>query len=147
MRRRSRLRRGAAMMEFALILPFLIGVIMAVVELSRFMSFAYRNDRLARDSCRYAATLTQNLSEDGPAEAEDIETLSEMVVEHFIELKGETCEAGCTITGEVWETDSGQQVLTVSVVREFPALFNAALMGAFPDEIQSTFTMRTQMQP
>ena len=59
--RRRAPRSGAALVEFALTVPFLLMMTMGVVDFSRYLNTWNVAETVARDGCRYGATITNNL--------------------------------------------------------------------------------------
>jgi Flp pilus assembly protein TadG len=134
-------RSGAALIEFALTVPFLVMMAMGVVDFSRYLDRWNVAETAARDGCRYCATITNNTS-GGPATKTDIEDTAALQTENVLADVGIACIDGCVVTANVDSNVDLGNILTVAVTLPFDSMFGD--LGLPP--ARGTFTMRTLAQ-
>ncbi len=135
----SRRRRGAAAVEFALTLPFLLLVVMGIIELSLLMHRAHQITRVARDACRIGSGVLEGVAPTG----DEIEAAAIDHAEFALETLGVDCGAGCTIDA-TWYEDEGWMLLRVEV--DVPYDPFTGLLPFLPDSTHCGFVMLTQQQ-
>jgi hypothetical protein len=140
--RRPAGQRGAAAIEFALVIPVLIGLFCAIVDLASYISAQHRVSRIARDSARVGSVIIE-----GPAATGDV--LREAAEDHAwlsLGASGLQCDGGCVVES-AWEADdeSGYMMLTMTVVVPFRPL-TGFLPSLTTAGVRSTFVMLTQQQ-
>ena len=139
--RRRAPRSGAALIEFALTVPFLLMMTMGVVDFSRYLDTWNVAETVARDGCRYGATITSNTS-GGPATKTDIEDTAALQTENVLADVGIACINGCVVNAKVDTNVDLGNILTVAVTLPFESMFG--VIGLPP--ARGTFTMRTIAQ-
>lgn len=140
MKRLSRNRRGVAAIEFALTLPFLLLVIMGIVELSILQTRMYLITRAARDACRIGSGVIEGVDADGT----QITAAANLHAQEVLTNGGVTCgSAGCDINS-VWYEADGWMMLRVEVGVPYAPF--TGLMPMIPDVTRGQFVMLTQQQ-
>jgi hypothetical protein len=142
-RGRSRARRrGAAAVEFALVLPVLMLVFGAIIELSLFISTYHRVTRVARDAARVGSVVIEGPDADGT----DIRAAAEDHAVLALEGAGLDCEGGCDIA-TTWDLDEDSGYFFLIVDVHYPFF---GLTGVMPElaerGINARFAMVTQQQ-
>jgi Flp pilus assembly protein TadG len=135
-------RSGAALIEFALTVPFLLMMTMGVVDFSRYLDTWNVAETVARDGCRYGATITNNLAGTGPATKTDIEDTAALQTENVLADVGIACIDGCVVNAKVDTNVDLGNILTVVVTLPFHSMFG--VIGLPP--ATGAFTMRTIAQ-
>jgi Flp pilus assembly protein TadG len=135
-------RSGAALIEFALTVPFLIMMTMGVVDFSRYLDTWNVAESVARDGCRYGATITNNVAGTGPATKTDIEDTAALQTENVLADVGIACINGCIVNAKVDTNPDLGNILTVDVTLPFDSMFG--IIGLPP--ANGRFTMRTIAQ-
>ena len=139
---RPRARRsGAALIEFALTVPFLLMMTMGVVDFSRYLGTWNTAETVARDGCRYGATIVNN-SSGTPATKTDIEDTAALQTQNVLADVGIACINGCVVNAAVDTNVDLGNILTVAVTLPFESMFGII---ALPPA-HGTFTMRTIAQ-
>lgn len=137
-----RARRGASALEFALVLPVLMTVFGAIVEISLYVSTMHRVSRIARDAARVGSVIIE-----GPDPTGDL--IMEAAEDHAwlaLEAGGVRCSNGCTVDVD-WELDdeSGFMVVDVAVRVEHRGV--TGFMPLLKDVgVGSRFVMLSQQQ-
>ena len=134
-------RSGAALVEFALTVPFLLMMTMGVVDFSRYLNTWNISETVARDGCRYGATIVTN-SSGLPATKTDIEDTAALETENVLADVGIACIDGCIVNAKVDTNPDLGNILTVAVTLPFDSMFG--VIGLPPASGQ--FTMRTIAQ-
>ena len=134
-----RRKRGAAAVEFALTLPFLLMVVMGIIELSLLMHRAHMVTRVARDACRIGSGVIEGVDPTG----DDIEAAAIDHAEFALETLGVDCGSGCEVDAE-WYEDDGWMLLRVHV--DVPYEPFTGLMPMLPESTHCGFVMLTQQQ-
>jgi Flp pilus assembly protein TadG len=135
-------RAGAALVEFALTVPFLLMMTMGVVDFSRYLNTWNVAETVARDGCRYGATITNNTAGNGPATKTDIEDTAALETMNVLADVGIPCINGCIVDANVDTNPDLGNILTVVVTLPFDSMFG--VIGLPPANGQ--FTMRTIAQ-
>ena len=135
-------RSGAALIEFALTVPFLLMMTMGVVDFSRYLNTWNIAETVARDGCRYGATITNNVAGTGPATKTDIEDTAALETQNVLADVGIACINGCIVNAKVDTNVDLGNILTVAVTLPFDSMFG--VIGLPPANGQ--FTMRTIAQ-
>ena len=136
----GRTRRGVGALEFALTLPFLLLVVVGIVELSLLMHRAQVVTRSARDACRVASGVmegvdpTGDLIEDAAEEAARLSLLAAGIDCHVV---------ACQIQATWHEVEDWHMIRTVVGVPYTPM---TGLMPGLRDVTRSDFEMLTQQQ-
>ena len=142
LRRRMRRRRGAALIEFALVLPVLILVFGAIIELSLFISTYHRVTRVARDAARVGSVVIEGDSPDG-------DLLEAAATEHAALASrgsGLECDGGCDVeASSELDGDSGYYFIIVDVRYPYTGITNI-LPRLIERGINARFSMVTQQQ-
>lgn len=136
-----RMRRGAAVVEFALTLPFLVYVMVSIVELGLLMHRGRVVARAARDGCRIGAPISE-----GPNPTGDlIIAAAEEHARFLLTASGVDCTipSQCIARGR-WHEVDGWHVLTLDVLVPYTPF--TRLVPWLPTETAATFTMLTQQQ-
>lgn len=135
-------RRGASAIEFALVLPVLMTVFGAIVEISLYVSAMHRVSRIARDAARVGSVIIE-----GPEPTGDL--IIEAAEDHAwlaLEAGAMDCRGSCQVEAQ-WELDdeSGLMVVEVFVLAE-----HRGLTGFMPllasEDVGSRFVMLSQQQ-
>lgn len=137
-----RRRRGAALIEFALVLPVLILVFGAIIELSLFISTYHRVTRVARDAARVGSVVIEG----DEGEGDLIEATALAHAELALDGAGLPCDGGCEVD-TTWELDgdSGYFFIIVDVHYPYSGLTN--IMPVLVERgINARFAMVTQQQ-
>ena len=135
-------RRGAAALEFGLILPVLIAVFGSIIELSLYISTMHRVNRVARDAARVGSTVIEG---DDPT-GELIEEAADGHALLALDAADLACTGGCQVE-VVWEldADSGYYFINVEIVYPY-----SGVMGVLPmlqdRGVTSSFAMVTPQQ-
>jgi Flp pilus assembly protein TadG len=135
-------RSGAALVEFALTVPFLLMMTMGVVDFSRYLNTWNIAETVARDGCRYGATITNDSAGTGPATKKDIEDTAALQTQQVLADVGIPCIDGCVVDAHVDTNADLGNILTVVVTLPFDSMFG--VIGLPPATGQ--FTMRTIAQ-
>ncbi len=139
MRRRNG-RRGVVAVEAALVLPAILVVLMAIIDLSMFMQRWRIVQRAARDGCRVGSVTIEGADATG----DEIEAAAIEQAETMLSAAGMPCAGDCTVEAD-WElADDGYHYLTVTVSWPW-----SSWTGFFPrlgSEVTGRFTMLTQQQ-
>jgi len=136
---RGKLRRGTAAIEFGLTLPFLLFLLLGVVEMSLLMHRNYIVSRVTRDACRIGSAVVEGVSPTG----DQIEAAAMEHVTFALQTAGINCSARTCQALADWHREDGWWVLTVTVrvgYRPLTRLFPTPRMSQF------RFTMLTQQQ-
>lgn len=137
-----RLRRGAAAIEFALMMPVVFGAFVSVLELSHYTSRFHAVSRAARDGARAGSITIEGPDGDGSLIVDTAIEQAELV----LTSTGHDCaDLRCEVDA-IWaqDPDVGFYFLTVTVRYPYQPF-----TGAFPplsDHIHAEFTMMTQQQ-
>mgnify|MGYP006413645515 CR=1 FL=1 len=140
--RRRAPRRGAALIEFALVLPVIVLVFGAIIELSLFISTYHRVTRVARDAARVGSVVIEG----DQGEGDIIEAAALEHAETALAGAGLDCEGGCEVETE-WalDGDSGYFFITVDVHYPYTGITN--VMPALAERgINARFAMVSQQQ-
>jgi Flp pilus assembly protein TadG len=135
-------RSGAALVEFALTVPFLLMMTMGVVDFSRYLNTWNVAETVARDGCRYGATITNDSTGTKPATKKDIEDTAALQTQQVLADVGIVCMGGCIVNAKVDTNVDLGNILTVVVTLPFDSMFG--VIGLPPATGQ--FTMRTIAQ-
>ena len=136
----QRQRRGAAAVEFALTLPFLLAVLMGIVEMSLLQSRMYVINRAARDGCRVGAGVLEGGSPDGT----QIRAAANVAAQQVLDDAGVTCgSVGCDIQS-TWFLQDGWMMLRVEVGVPYQPFTN--LLPMIPIMTRGQFVTLTQQQ-
>lgn len=138
-RRARRARRGTSAIEFALVLPVLLTVILGTIEFSWFISTRYDVQRAAREGTRVGATVLVRPEET----AEIITDAAEIRARQVLEASGRPCEGGCLTAGELFMHE-GYQHLRLRVIYPHRPLFPG--MNLVQTQVGASFVMLTQQQ-
>jgi Flp pilus assembly protein TadG len=133
-------RSGAALIEFALTVPFLLMMTMGVVDFTRYLATWNTAEAVARDGCRYGATITTVGT--APATKTDIEDTAALETENVLADVGIACINGCVVNAKVDTNVDLGNILTVTVTLPFSSMFG--VIGLPP--ANGAFTMRTMAQ-
>lgn len=135
-------RRGAAALEFALVLPVLILLFGGIIELSLFISTFHRVNRVARDAARVGSIVIEGDEPDGSLIIEAAEEHANLALD-AAELP---CTGGCEVEAS-WELDedSGYYFIQVEVTYPYAGITNI-LPELMEDGIRSQFSMVSQQQ-
>ena len=139
--RRRAPRSGAALIEFALTVPFLLMMTMGVVDFSRYLDTWNVAETVARDGCRSGATIITN-SSGLPATKTDIEDTAALQTENVLANVGIPCINGCIVNAAVDTNVDLGNILTVAVTLPFDSMFGVITLPP----AHGTFTMRTITQ-
>lgn len=134
-----RRRRGAAAVEFALSLPFIVALFGGVVDLCLYMSRCHVIARAARDGARVGSVTFEGTSPTG-ALIEDAAVDQAMAI---LEQTGLECAAECQVLAD-WHAVDGYQMITVYV--EYPFVALVGILPSMNDAVAFEFTMMTQQQ-
>lgn len=135
-------RRGAALIEFALVLPVIVLVFGAIIELSLFISTYHRVTRVARDAARVGSVVIEG----DVGEGDLIEAAAMEHAELALEGAGLACDGGCEVETE-WalDADSGYFFITVDV--HYPYSGITSVMPSLAERgINARFAMVSQQQ-
>jgi Flp pilus assembly protein TadG len=135
-------RSGAALVEFALTVPFMLMMTMGVVDFTRYLDLWNLAESVARDGCRYGATITTNSAGTGSASKKDIEDTAALETENVLADVGIACINGCVVNAKVDTNVDLGNILTVVVTLPFESMFG--VIGLPP--ANGAFTMRTMAQ-
>ncbi len=137
-----RQRRGASAIEFGLVLPLLISVFGAIIELSRFISTTHRVSRIARDSARVGSVILEGADPTGDVLTAAAESHAWLA----FDASGLACSGGCVVNA-TWLEDDDSGFMVVRVDLTYPYVGLTGLMpGLGGAGVQSSFTMLTQQQ-
>ncbi len=132
-------RRAAAAVEFALTLPFLLLVVMGIIELSLLMHRAHQITRVARDACRIGSGVLEGVEPTG----DDIEAAAIDHASFALETLGVDCGSGCDVDA-TWYEEEGWMLLRVEV--DVPYEPFTGLLPFLPETTHCGFVMLTQQQ-
>lgn len=139
---KARARRGSAAIEFGLVLPVLLAVFGAVIELSLYISTLHRVSRVARDSARVGSVIIEGPSPTGI----DIKAAAESHALLALDGAGLPCDAGCTVTTD-WDLDANGDWYFITVDVTYPYKGMTGFMPLLVNRgVQSRFAMVTQQQ-
>ena len=140
--RRPDPRRGAAALEFALVLPVLILLFGGIIELSLFISTFHRVNRVARDAARVGSTVIEGDEPDGTLIVEAAEEHANLA----LDAAQLPCTGGCVVEAS-WELDedSGYSFIQVEITYPYASITNI-LPELMEDGIRSQFSMVSQQQ-
>ena len=136
----KRIRRGVAAMEFALTLPVFLFVVLAVADLSYFISALYDVQRAARDGCRLGSV---TLEGSGTPTGDIIRAAAEAQAKVVLEASGKPCAGGCSVSSE-WFLLEGRRYLRVSV--QYPHQAFTPGLNLVPTYLNAKFVMFTLQQ-
>ena len=126
--------------EAAFVLPVILLVLMAIIDLSMFMRTWRIVQRAARDGCRVGSVTIEGAAATG----DDIEAAAIDQAEAMLDAAGMPCTGDCEVEAE-WElADDGYHYLTVTVSWPW-----SSWTGFFPrlePSVTGRFTMLTQQQ-
>lgn len=132
-------RRGVAAIEFALTLPFMLLILMGIVELSLLQSRMYVISRAARDACRIGSGVLEGPDPDG----DDIKAAAIAHAQEVLANASVDCGGGCDVSA-VWYDEGGWMMLKVQV--GVPYTPYTGLLPMIPNITRGEFTMLTQQQ-
>lgn len=140
-----RARRGAAMIEFALLLPVFIAILGITVDLGWFF---WRHSIVldaAREAARVGADTVDSSTGRGPASESDIENAAIRQGRAVLAAHGLACSGSCAVQAD-WETDraSGYELLTVHV--EYPFHPILGMWPGMTGPVVAEFTVFTAVQ-
>lgn len=140
MNTRNGKRTGAAMMEFALILPVLMMVFLGTFDLAMYLSGVNTATRIARDAARVGSAVIEGADPDGS----QIEQAAE---DHAVEML-ERIDHPCATTNDCdsyleanWVDVDGRMFVQILIDLPHDGIFMA------PDTLSASFSMMTQQQP
>jgi len=135
-------RRGSSALEFVLVLPMIMGLFGAIIELSLYISTMHRVSRIARDSARVGSVIIEGPEADGSL----IEEAATEHAELAIAAAGLTCDGTCDIEAE-WYYDEDSEFMVIRIAVTLP---HKGITGYMPileeDGVRSEFYMLTQQQ-
>ncbi len=135
-------RRGASAIEFALVIPVLMTIFGAILELSLYLGMMHRVSRIARDSARVGSVILEGPSPTG----DDIVAAAETHAWLALDAAGVDCRGDCTVAA-TWELDDDSGYMLVDVVVDAPHRGLTGLMPALVDSgVAAHFAMLTQQQ-
>jgi hypothetical protein len=135
-----RRRRGSGALEFALTLPFLLAVLLGIVELSMLMHRHYVISRSARDACRVASGVVEGMEPTGAL----IEAAALDHARFALQSADLDCDLlRCELLAD-WHDEDGRMLLTVEVSVPYTPV--TRLFPLVPDETRRRFTMLTRQQ-
>lgn len=142
-RRPTRTRRGAAAIEFALVLPVLVLVFGAIIELSLYISTYHRVTRIARDAARVGSVVIEGPDGDGSL----IEETATEHAELALGGAGLGCAGGCEVE-TAWELDEDSNYWFITVDVRHPYQGLTGVMPVLSERgVRARFSMVTQQQP
>lgn len=136
----QRKRRGVAAMEFALTLPVFLFVVLAVADLSYFISALYDVQRAARDGCRLGSVTLEGA---GTPTGDVIRAAAETHAKVVLAASSKPCSTGCSVTSS-WFLLEGRRYLRVSV--SYPHTPLTPGLNLVPTYLNAQFVMFTQQQ-
>lgn len=136
-----RRRRAAVALEFAMVLPILVLMLGAILELSWFISQFRVMTRAARDAARVGSVTLEGPYGDGSS----IEAAAEAQALTMIEEAGYACNTDCDIDA-VWEQDLFDGYYYVRVSIEYPYDAFTLTLPFLGPTMTAEFTMLTQQQ-
>jgi len=125
--------------EFALTLPFLLFVVMGIIELSLLMHRAHQITRIARDSCRIGSGVLEGVEPTG----DEIEAAAIEHAEFALQTLEVDCGSGCDVEA-TWYESEGWMLLRVEVDVPYEPYTN--MLPFLPDSTHCGFVMLTQQQ-
>ncbi len=135
-------RRGSSALEFVLVLPVIMGLFGAIIELSLYISTLHRVSRIARDSARVGSVIIEGPDADGTL----IEEAATEHAELAISAADLSCDGTCDIEAE-WYYDEDSEFMVIRVAVTLP---HNGVTGYMPfledDGVRSEFFMLTQQQ-
>lgn len=133
-------RRGVAAIEFGLTLPFLLFVVLGVVELGALMHRAHVMSRVALDACRTASSVIEGIEPTG----DQIEDAAIVEARFALQAAGVDCQGQCMVTADWHRVNSKWMMLTVTVDAPYNAV--SGYLPMIPRMSHGAFTMVTQQQ-
>lgn len=138
-RHQLKTRRGVAAIEFALTLPFMLLILMGIVELSLLQSRMYVISRAARDGCRIGSGVIEGADADGS----QIKAAAVAHAQEVLDNANVNCGAGCDVTA-MWYEQAGWMMLKVQVGVPYDPF--TGLLPMIPAITRGEFVMLTQQQ-
>ncbi|NOY28445.1 MAG: pilus assembly protein [Oligoflexia bacterium] len=139
MRTLRRSRRGIAAIEFAFTLPFMLTILMGIVELSLLQTRMYLISRAARDACRIGSGVIEGADADGT----EIKAVAVAQAREVLNNADVDCNSGCDISA-TWFPQGDWMVLRVDVGVPYQPF--TGLLPMIPDMTRGNFVMLTQQQ-
>ena len=140
--RRPSRSRGAALVEFALVLPVIVLVFGAIIELSLFISTYHRVTRVARDAARVGSVVIEG----DEGEGDLIEAAALEHAEIALAGAGLACDGACEVETE-WALDGDSGYFFITVEVHFPYTGITNVMPALAEQgINARFAMVSQQQ-
>ena len=148
----DRKRRGAAAIEFAMLMPMMVVFACAVIDFSWYINRFYNIQQATRDAARIAATIYETKADAGIHSVPAAEAHAEAVLDGL----GMDCLASCEVNATY--SNRNFRTITVEVIYPHQPLTGDLLgiLGIFyggapgdnpiPSEIYSTFTMAVEIQ-
>jgi Flp pilus assembly protein TadG len=144
-------RRGAAAIEFAMLMPLMVVFAAAVIDFSWYVNRFYNIQQATRDAARIAATIYESKADAGTLSVPAAEAHAEAVLDGL----GMRCLGSCQVNATY--RNRGFRTITVEVTYPHTPLtgdllgFYGVLGGnpgqnPIPQEIYSTFTMAVEIQ-
>lgn len=133
-------RRGVAAIEFALTLPFLLAVVLGVIEFSLLMHRTHLMHRAALDSCRTGASVLEGINPNG----DRIEAAAIAEARFALSAAGIPCGLDCVIQADWHRVNRHWMMLTVDI--DVPYAGVTGLVPNLPATTHGEFTMITQQQ-
>ncbi|NCG22098.1 MAG: hypothetical protein GWP91_24035 [Rhodobacterales bacterium] len=136
-RKQSRRRRGSAAIEFAFLVPILILMLIAIIDLSNYFTLAFDTQRAAKDAAKVGATTILSPGETGSV----IEDAAVAQARLVLSVTTIPCEDDHIKASWAFDRDMGYYAVTVKVQCPYKPL----LMNLIGDS-KAQFTMITQQQ-
>jgi len=144
-------RRGAAAIEFAMLMPLMVMFAAAVIDFSWYVNRFYNIQQATRDSARIAATIYESKADAGLESVPAAEDHAEAVLDGLgMQCLG-TCQINATYQNRNFRTITVEITyphtpLTGDLLGVFGALHGNPGQNPLPTEIYSTFTMAVEIQ-
>jgi hypothetical protein len=133
-------RRGVAAIEFALTVPFLLAVVLGVVEFSLLMHRTHLMHRASLDACRTGASVLEGVTPTG----DQIEAAAIAEARFSLGAAGIPCGVDCVIQADWHRVNRKWMMLTVNI--DVPYAGVTGLVPRLPATTHGEFTMLTQQQ-
>jgi hypothetical protein len=142
-------RRGAAALEFGLWMPVICILLGGVADFSWMISRYHNVVRAARDGCRSAIAIKENINQTTGARSPSdgvscglIHQCAKSHAEAILDGVGMPCGSGCVVQGEMVTLGApGGSAVRVNITYPFEPLIG---LMPVPVNMQASFTMRVQ---
>lgn len=147
---RGSARRGASVVEAAVVLPFVILLLFGILEYGRFVMMQQQMNDAAREGARYAATHTAALVLDGSTYGNTTGDVVNAISQRLagLQLQGQTIEVfhsddlGNNIG--VWSDTPAGERICVRIAGQFPVVANGLLFLPSTLPVQARVMMRSE---